>query len=527
MWTHFYCAGALDASVMLSIFVASIRAVGCAATLAAAGLWMARRGLMTPQLSKGLSQLSVKLAIPALLFGSVVPGISLDTFTYAWPLLLLPAVYLLLGALIGLLMLVIVQPPADFRLGVVAACTFGNTTGIPVIVLSVLQQSLSRSVFADVADPLLFLSLMLVTLPLFQWLAGLVLLRVWRRGRRGEAERWCLPASRCCDLRHGCFGLCHGCYVDDPLRDELDMLRDAHMTQRPIRRGGPGEESSSYISMMSQGEDEVVPYVSIARPESVSERLAALVPDRKVALDWCRGAAQLVRSVCVPQVVGIVAGGLVGLYGRQYVLPPETAPLGWLYLGITKLGAAAVPINLILLGASRSRTRHRHRPLPRLSTSTSTSPQPKLPLPPRRSALSDSAPPGAAGAHRVRHCGRADDPDAGGRPCDRPPALDTTHARHTVHGRRPLLARDSHPDVHAHREQHRRHVRPRRREPTRHVCLHLLPVLRRACGSARSAHSLHCLPLPDEARRRVLRRIHVQVYVAIERAHGPCSHVPC
>ena len=98
-----------------------------------------------------------------------------------------------------------------------------------------------------------------------------------------------------------------------------------------------------------------MPYVSIApiaRPESVSERLAALMPDRKTALDWCRAAVQLVRSVCVPQVVGIVAGGLVGLYGRQYVLPPETAPLGWLFLGITKLGAAAVPINLILLGAA-------------------------------------------------------------------------------------------------------------------------------------------------------------------------------
>ena len=64
----------------------------------------------------------------------------------------------------------------------------------------------------------------------------------------------------------------------------------------------------------------------------------------------------MLRRVFVPQVVGIVGGGLVGLYGRQLVLPPETAPLGWLYLGIGKLGAAAVPINLILLGAALSRT---------------------------------------------------------------------------------------------------------------------------------------------------------------------------
>ena len=85
MWTHFYCAGTLDSSVVLSVFVASVRAVGCAGTLALAGLWLARRGLMTPQLTKGLSQLSVKLAIPALLFSSVVPGISSDVLRYAWP----------------------------------------------------------------------------------------------------------------------------------------------------------------------------------------------------------------------------------------------------------------------------------------------------------------------------------------------------------------------------------------------------------------------------------------------------------
>ena len=137
VWS-FYCSGTLDESVVLGIFVASLRAVGCAATLAAAGLWLARRGLMSPSLSKGLSQLSVKLAIPALLFSSMVPGISFELLGYAWPLLLLPAVYLLLGLLIGGLMLLLVRPPADFRLSTVAACTFGNTTGIPVVLLSVI-----------------------------------------------------------------------------------------------------------------------------------------------------------------------------------------------------------------------------------------------------------------------------------------------------------------------------------------------------------------------------------------------------
>ena len=168
----YYCAGSLDTHVVFGIFVASLRAVGCATTLASAGLWLARQGVMTPALSKGLSQLSVKLAIPCLLFSSVVPGVSSHVLSYAWPLLLLPAVHLLLGVLLGCLTAFIVKPPGvrrpastpkhpeptvpqltkprappapaeRFRLGTVAACAFGNTTGIPIVLLSVMHLALT------------------------------------------------------------------------------------------------------------------------------------------------------------------------------------------------------------------------------------------------------------------------------------------------------------------------------------------------------------------------------------------------
>jgi len=56
----------------------------------------------------------------------------------------------------------------------------------------------------------------------------------------------------------------------------------------------------------------------------------------------------------------------VGLLGRGLVLPPEVAPLGWLLMAVSKLGAAAVPINLILLGAALSQGPLRGE-LPRLN----------------------------------------------------------------------------------------------------------------------------------------------------------------
>ncbi|EOD25580.1 hypothetical protein EMIHUDRAFT_237450 [Emiliania huxleyi CCMP1516] len=231
--TSYYCPGSLDTSAIFAIFIASLRAVSCAGAIVVAGLWMARRGVLTRGLSKGLSQFSVKLAIPCLLFTSVVPGVS--------------------PSLLALLLLVVLRPPSDFRLGTVAACAFYNTTSIPIILLSVLQQTLSRSIFAELASPLLFLSLQLLTYPLLQWLSS-----------AGESEH--------------CF-------------------RAFGESRRPA----------------------------------------------------------LLRRIFIPSVLGICLGGGVGLFAKTLMLPPETAPLGWLFISASKLGEAAVPINLVLLGAALSR----------------------------------------------------------------------------------------------------------------------------------------------------------------------------
>lgn len=465
MPTHFYCQGTLDAHIILNTFIAAVRAIGVAATLAAAGLWFARRGLMTPALSKGLSHLSVTLAIPALLFSSMVPGFSIELLEYAWPMFLLPAIYILVGTFIGFLVLIIVQPPADFRFGTVAACAFGNTTGIPVILLSVLQQSLSHSVYADIADPLLFLSLMLVTQPLMQWLAGLALLVLLKGdlsaddpampspALSGTLSTWLRDLCRCfsgegtdadvyrsMDLGGGLANLPYVASTDaDVYRSMYQSSGNRYMGSmelpssepsltsaeeflrttatdsllHPMRKQSRAEESTNCISMMSQGEDEFLPPIGLRaadlragettrrspastparshtssvadvleyEPNSLSPRLrlaqvpsrsqshsyadmvSSLVPGedtRRRVLSGCwRTTELLLRRLLVPQVVAILAGGFVGLFGRQFVLPPETAPLGWLYLGVTKLGAAAVPINLILLGAALSRTPER------------------------------------------------------------------------------------------------------------------------------------------------------------------------
>ena len=61
--------------------------------------------------------------------------------------------------------------------------------------------------------------------------------------------------------------------------------------------------------MTWQGEDEVVPYVAMRRPESIPERLYGLVPSGSKLL--CN-TAELLRRVFVPQVIAIVVGAAVG-----------------------------------------------------------------------------------------------------------------------------------------------------------------------------------------------------------------------
>ena len=348
------------------------------------------------------------------------------------------------------------RPPAErFRLGTVAACAFGNTTGIPIVLLSVLQQSLGRAVFAELADPLLFLSLQacalhvhvyctyprlllsaqctctctacalrtacachcnltrcsspsaqLLTYPLLQWTLGLALMWFNRKFGRSSSALDHYPQSPAlnCDPNVSAFAEDDGggvlptvlrqtpsggdderpsCYrppgaCEEAEADPEGLLRYTGAVPLRHARRCATAASSSYIPMMSEAEDEAS--VQFARQfaaqtkwDSASERLHALgsllqtFSSRGNAVRLCRRAGVLLQQLLVPPVVGVGLGALVGMLGRGLVLPPEVAPLGWLFMAVSKLGAAAVPINLILLGAALSQGPLRGE-LPRLNS---------------------------------------------------------------------------------------------------------------------------------------------------------------
>ena len=178
--------------------------------------------------------------------------------------------------------------PSNFRRGAICAVAFGNSTGMPVVLLTVVSQSMTAFGNGPIGhtDPLLHLPAYLMLYPVLQWGIGTWLLTP----TADEEITLTIPPPSKCGLKE------------------------------PRIRG-----------IWCGGED--------AFP-----------------LGPCRQALQ---HALVPPVVAALAGLLVALSPFRGILvdlagQANDAPLEWLYDGIFKLGDAAVPLNLLLLGSSLS-----------------------------------------------------------------------------------------------------------------------------------------------------------------------------
>ena len=84
--------------------LAAVRSVLHAGTLAGAGIYMGRKGVLTKEATKAMSKLSMQVTVPALLFTSVLPVVNLPLLYRVWPMFFFPAIYAGMGALIGAMM---------------------------------------------------------------------------------------------------------------------------------------------------------------------------------------------------------------------------------------------------------------------------------------------------------------------------------------------------------------------------------------------------------------------------------------
>jgi predicted permease len=169
-------------SQLYSTFLASIRSVGTACTLAAVGIYLHRRGFIIGDGKRTLALISQQVTIPLLFFTKIIycnqdwstdpcPDIT-ESLQDVWVLLLWPIYVVGVGFAVGYLAAVVSGTPRHQIRAVLVACGFGNSTGLPITLLSVVHANFPASSDLGRIDPCLFLSVYLLTYPVLQWGVG-------------------------------------------------------------------------------------------------------------------------------------------------------------------------------------------------------------------------------------------------------------------------------------------------------------------------------------------------------------------
>jgi predicted permease len=162
--------------------VASVRSVGTAVTLASVGVYLHRRRFIQGEGKRTLALISQQVTFPLFLFTKIIycnqdwsdnpcPDIakSLDD---VWLLLFWPIYTVGTGFLVGWLVCWCCQTPIMHVKAVLAACGFGNSTGLPITLLMVVHANFPSTSDLGRIDPTLFLSVYLLLYPVLQWGIG-------------------------------------------------------------------------------------------------------------------------------------------------------------------------------------------------------------------------------------------------------------------------------------------------------------------------------------------------------------------
>jgi predicted permease len=347
-------------------FFASMRSVGTAATLAASGVYLHRKGMVTSESSTVLARFSQQIAIPALFFSSIVycpqdfttdkcPNV-VDHLKDVWVLLLWPIYVVVCGLLVGCIATRLAGTPASQRPIVMATTAFANSTGLPITLLAVVEDTLRRQ-DASIArvDPNLFMSIYLILYPIIQWGIGGWLLAPTeelliseKSNRKNEEngvhhvlnmdhhlEGFSLSMRNLPRSNPPLMGVAKN--PDDDIEEDnlvtMDASSDAHMTESLVPGGALADRQQQHVHIM--------------------EISSTKAPMRETVL-------QVLSKSLQPPVVGAVLGLIVGATRPLRALfvdlndRDNDSILAWFFQGIHTIGKAAVPVNMAVLGINLS-----------------------------------------------------------------------------------------------------------------------------------------------------------------------------
>jgi predicted permease len=329
---------------VLQTFLAAVRSVGTAGTIATAGFYLHRRGLMSLEGLTTLAILSQHITIPALFFSKIIdcpqnfsqepcPDVT-DNLGNIWLLVIWPIVVVGMGMAVGHMAARISNTPPWQRRCVIAACAFPNSTGLPITLLTVIHNNFPLTSSLGRVDPNLFLSVFLLLYPILQWGIG----------------GWLL--APCGDMDSSEDGIHHVLNVIPSESQEetaTRMIKELSLTDLfEAKREGRLTHSET-TELIHRSIEVGVEHTSMANPSHdiapFMETIAKVLP--KAMQPPVIAALLGIFIVSLPTLRGL----FVDLHARA-----SNAPFQWLFDGIHTIGGAAVPINMIILGYNLSLT---------------------------------------------------------------------------------------------------------------------------------------------------------------------------
>ncbi|KZT06462.1 auxin efflux carrier [Laetiporus sulphureus 93-53] len=145
----------------------------------AVGYFLARRGLFSADASKGASQVSMNISLPALIFANVVPAFTSSNISALGPLFLTAFSYLGIGFSFGLIIREVFYVPRNFWQGIVVLCGMSNWGNLPNAIVSSIM---TESPFNPSTDPELgvsYVAIFIVSYHLVFWVAGAARSLAW------------------------------------------------------------------------------------------------------------------------------------------------------------------------------------------------------------------------------------------------------------------------------------------------------------------------------------------------------------
>ncbi|KAK0442814.1 auxin efflux carrier [Desarmillaria tabescens] len=143
------------------------------------GFWLTRRGFFTPAASRGMSQVTMNVALPGLLFSNIIPAFNMQNISAMGPLFLVAFVYMACGLLFGVFIREFCYVPRNFWAGILIATAMSSWTSLPTaVVLTVAKQK----PFNPDTDPQLgvsYVSIFILAYNIVMWICGAANTLAW------------------------------------------------------------------------------------------------------------------------------------------------------------------------------------------------------------------------------------------------------------------------------------------------------------------------------------------------------------